>query len=608
MDIQPSSEEVRQSLERIAASPGFAGAGRLAPFLRHVVETALRGETDRLKESVLGVEAFGRTTDFDPRTDPVVRVEARRLRARLEEYYAGPGADDSIRIDLPKGGYVPMFSRREAASRALSRRGLLVVSGVAAAAALSGAGAWWLWTRRKPLAAPQIAVLPFLNLSDDKANEYLSDGLTEELIDRLAKAPGVKVASRGMVFQFKGSRTDIREIASRLGATAVVEGSVRKQDKRVRISARLVDAQDGSPIWSNTYEREMEDLFALQDELAAAIAGALRVELSRPPGDAVRPPISLEAYNLHLQARYQMNLYSEDGFKRAIGYLEDCLKLEPRYAPAYADLSVIYSFIGYYGAMPDDVCWPRASEYAGRALAIDPRLAEAWSAKGLEAGFHRWSWDEARLACEKAIELDPGSAFAHAQLGTSYLLPKGMASEAIAEFEKAVSLSPLLSVAQYILGFAYLSAGRYEDAVRQYRKTIELGSINPDLFWDYGMALGFLGRIEEARKAFERKRLLLGQNPAQLSGLEAWFAGDREKARRDAAAVERWAREGRDEMMDAARYFAMTGEKEKALEWIEKAVEKRERQAIWILADPRLESIRNEPRLRAAARRMGLIG
>lgn len=606
MDIQPSPEEVRQSLERIVASPGFAGAGRLAPFLRHVVETALRGETDRLKESVLGVEAFGRSTGFDPRTDPVVRVEARRLRARLEEYYAGPGAGDSIRIDLPKGGYVPVFSRGEAAvARRPVQRRLLVGSGIAAA--LCASGGWWLWTRRKSPAAPQIAVLPFLNLSDDKANEYLSDGLTEELIDRLAKAPGVKVASRGMVFQFKGARTDIREIASRLGATAVVEGSVRRQGRRLRINARLVDAGDGNPIWSNTYEREMEDLFALQDELAAAIAGALRVELSRPPGDAVRPPISLEAYNLHLQARYQMNLYSEDGFKRAIGYLEDCLKLEPRYAPAYADLSVIYSFIGYYGAMPDDVCWPRASDYAGRALAIDPRLAEAWSAKGLEAGFHRWSWDEARDACRKAIELDPASAFAHAQLGTSYLLPKGMAREAIAEFERAVSLNPLLSLAQYILGFAYLSVGKYEDAVRQYRKTIELGIIHPDLFWDYGMALGYLGRTEEARKAFERKRLLSGQNPAELGGLEAWFAGDREKARRDSAAVERWAREGRDEMTDAARYFAMIGEKEKALEWIERAFERRERQVIWILADPRLESVRNEHRLRAVARKMGLL-
>jgi serine/threonine-protein kinase len=585
MEIQPTTEEIRGSLAKVVASPGFTGAGRLGPFLTFLVDRALSGETDGLKESVLGVEVFQRAADYDPRTDPIVRVEARRLRARLEEYYAGPGSGDAVRINLPKGGYVPVFSKAGSAAPPAESRRSWVAGAVGLAAVGAAGGGWWLWSRRKPAAGPRIAVLPFVNLSEDKANEYLSDGLTEELIDRLAKVPGLKVASRGMVFQFKGAKTDIREIASRLGATAIVEGSVRRQDRRLRISARLVEAEDGSPIWSNTYDREMADIFSLQEELASAIANALRVELRRAPGEPSKPAISLEAYNLHLQAKYQMNLYSEDGFRRATGYLEECLKLQPHYAPALADLSIIYSLFGYYGVGTGSANWARARQYADEALSVNRNLAAAWSAKGLEAGFNRWQWEEARRACEEAVELDPASALAHSQLAIAYLLPKGRVDEAIKQFERAIELDPLFSFAQYVLGFAYLSAGRLEEAARQYKKTIELSSIHPDIFWDYGMALGYLKKYAEARKAFEQKRRLSGQRPEDLGGLEAWFAGDFEKAIRDAAGVEKSGREGRDDLTDVARYYAVLGEKEKALEWLERAYEKRKRQTNPILRE-----------------------
>jgi len=608
MELQPPAEEVRAQLEKIAASPGFAGAGRLAPFLRHLVESFLAGRTDGLKESVLGVEVFQRGADFDPRTDPIVRVEARRLRSRLDEYYIGPGADDALRISLPKGGYVPEFARLGAQRPVAGtpRRRWLLWAGAAAAVPCAAGLGWWTWKRTRPVVEPRIAVLPFVNLSNDKGNEYLSDGLTEELIDRLAKVPGLKVASRGMVFQFKGARTDIREIAASLGATSIVEGSVRSQNRRVKISARLVDAVEGNPIWSNTYDRQMEDIFELQEELASAIANALRVELGRV-GERVRPSISLEAYNHHLQARYQMNLYSVDGFRLALTHLQKCLELAPDYVPALADSSVTYTLLGYYGAMPDDIAWPRAKSLADRAITLDPKLAEAWSARGLEAGFHRWAWDEAKAACERAIELNPASALAHSQYALAYLLPVGRVDEAIRKFEKAIALDPLFSVAQYVLGFSYLSAGRFEDAVRQYARTIELGSPHPDVYWDYGMALGYLGRHGEARKAFEKKRFLSGQDPQDIGGLEAWFSGDLVKARRDATAVERLGSQGREDAMDLARYYSVIGNPEKAVEWLEIGLVRRERQMQWILVDPRLAAIRGEERYKTVARKMGLM-
>jgi tetratricopeptide (TPR) repeat protein len=302
-----------------------------------------------------------------------------------------------------------------------------------------------------------------------------------------------------------------------------------------------------------------------------------------------------------------MNLYSVEGFRLALTHLQTCLELAPDYVPALADSSVTYTLLGYYGAMPDDVVWPRARSLADRAIALDPKLAEAWSARGLEAGFHRWSWNEAKAACERAIELNPASALAHSQYALAYLLPVGRVDDAIRQFELAISLDPLFSVAQYVLGFSYLSAGRFEDAVRQYVRTIELGSPHPDVYWDYGMALGYLGRHGEARKAFEKKRFLSGERPEEIGGLEAWFSGDFERARADAPAAERAGRQGREDAIDIARYFAVNGNAEKAVEWLEVGLERRERQMLWVLVDPRLKAIRSEERYKAVARKMGLL-
>ncbi|MBI3696829.1 MAG: hypothetical protein HY238_18580 [Acidobacteria bacterium] len=336
-------QEIQAQLSKILASPVFAGSDRMSRFLRFTVERALRGEGDRLKEYLLGVEVFDRRSSYDPRIDPIVRVEARRLRSKLEKYYETEGRGDPVRIDFPKGGYSPVLRERDRAAPAPERR--------------------------------TIAVLPFANLSSDPENEYFSDGLTEELIQALTKVEGLRVVAWSSAFQFKGKARDIRQVGRQLSVDTVLEGSVRRADDRLRITAQLVDVSDGRYLWSQIYEREMKDVFAIQDEISRAIADTPRIKLT---GALVKPyTVNLEAYNLYLRGRFNWNKRTEEGLRKAIEYFEQALAGDAQYAPAYCGLADCYSMLGQYGLSPPREVMPQAKAAATRALDIDEALAEA---------------------------------------------------------------------------------------------------------------------------------------------------------------------------------------------------------------------------------------
>lgn len=618
MDQKPSPEQVRAALERIAGSKGFAEAGRLPGFLRRLVEAALRGETGRLKESVLGVEAFQREAGFDPRTDPIVRVEARRLRSRLEDYYAGPGADDDVRILLPKGGYVPAFQLRTPESAAPPAGEDLTpmprgwrLAGILAGLAVAGIGLgyWQSRSMRSIRQAPAatVAVLPFENVGGDPENDYFSEGLTEEIIDRLARVPGLKVVSRSLMTQFRGKNAPLDEVQARVGASVVVEGSVRRQGERLRVVARLAKVSDGASLWSQTYERRTKDVFAIQDEIAQSVANALRVQVrggDRPLRS--RTTENLEAYNLYLRGRQQANMHSEEGMRRAILYYQDALKLEPDYAPALAALSMGYSLAAYYRLVPEHEAYEKARSAAERAIALDPLLADAHTSLGLSLALHDWKWRQSEAEFRKAIEVDDSSALAHGLYATAVLLPEKRLPEAENEFRKALALDPVLSFVNFTYGFALLADGRYKDAVRQYERALETRGLHPDVYWDYGMALGMAGRPQDARQAMRRARKERGDRSLEPRGLEALFSGDEARARADAPVVEKEAADGREDYMDAARLWAMLGEKERALECLHKAIERREPQAVWVKTDPRLRSLFGDPRHAALAAKVGL--
>src|SRR4051794_11960131 len=307
LSIESEAQAARRQLERVLESPGFSRNERLSRFLRFVVEGHLDSKDHELKESVIAIEVFGRRPDFDSRHDPVVRTEAARLRARLNEYYIEAGKADALVIELPKGGYVPRFREvagerqvfapvPEAAAAPLRTRRWLAL-GLAGVIGLAIAGWWWSQHRSAPIL---IAVLSLENTSHDPANDYFADGLTDELIRNLSIIDGLAVRSRTSSFGIKGRPRDIHDAGRQLQADYILEGSVLRAGQRLRIDVQLVRVRDDSSVWSGRFDRELTDVFAIQDEISVGIVNNLRLKLGRGKR---RYETSVEAYDLYLRAR-----------------------------------------------------------------------------------------------------------------------------------------------------------------------------------------------------------------------------------------------------------------------------------------------------------------
>jgi TolB-like protein len=406
---KPSPESVRAQLEKILVSAPFAGSERPSRFLRFIVEQALSG--NQLKETLVGVEVFGRKPAYDPRLDGVVRVEAVKLRSRLKEYYEGEGAGDTVRIDLPKGGYLPCFESLRAPilepeplpvfpPGQATRRGWwtdwrIVLPAVALIALVAG----FVLARKshwRPAApnSSSIAVLPFVNLSSDKENEYFSDGLTDDLINALTQVQGLRVVARGSAFQFKGKNPDVRTVGRQLNVATVLEGSVQRSGDRLRITAQLSTVADGYHVWSETYDRRLADVFAVQDEISRAIVGALEVRVA---GSPVRRLVQsstqdLDAYNLYLQGRFHLNKWRPESARKGIEYFGQAIAKDSNYAPAYAGMADCYTWLGVFGWAPAHEAMPQAREAARRALQLDETLAAAHVSLGYVKALYDWDW------------------------------------------------------------------------------------------------------------------------------------------------------------------------------------------------------------------------
>src|SRR5260370_14969243 len=327
-------EPIQVELKKILASRILAGSGQLRPFLRFTVEQTLRGHGDQIKEYTLGVEACAGGESSDQQTDNIVRAKAGKLRSKLEAYYSTEGCDDPLLIEYPKGSYVPVFRGRELPApeppaRFVLRRKMLWAA--TAAAAMVAVAAYWIIVKQRPKpaagsAVPSIAVLPFVDMSAGKDQEYFCDGITEELINTLAKVEGLRVVARTSAFEFKGKGQDIRKIGGQLNVGAVLEGSVRKAGDKLRVTAQLNNVADGYHLWSETYDREMKDVFAIQEEISQAIVNILRVKLAaNRPVLVKRYSDDLEVYNLYLKGRHDLNTTRTERLKVAIEEFERAL-------------------------------------------------------------------------------------------------------------------------------------------------------------------------------------------------------------------------------------------------------------------------------------------
>lgn len=451
-----------------------------------------------------------------------------------------------------------------------------------------------------------IAVLPFANMSMDSANEYFSDGITEELIDALAHVPDLKVAGRGSSFAFKSSSVDLRSIGEQLGVQAIVEGSVRRAGDRVRITAHLVSAKDGHTMWSEHYEREVKDIFELQETIAGAIVAALRLRLNgssilQRPQRATADP---EAYELLLKGTHFLQLGPE-GLERAVSYFERAVARDPDFARAHAGLAGAYVTCGLYSLMRPRDAFPRARRSAVRALELDETLARAHSTLGGISHLYDWDWEAARQHFRRAAEL---RGIDLAGWGPSFLLVStGRFDEALAQSHRIIERDPLALHSHVRHAFALLLARRVAEVLQHCKLILELNPNSSEAYRLMGHAHEALGQLDESRDAFERAVVLSHRHPWALSGLARTLArlGRHDEANAHVAAllpgVGSWC-----VPPTALAHIHAVANHEAAFEWLERGIEERDVMSVYLRVNPLFDSIRDDPRFERLIQRIGM--
>lgn len=576
-----SHEQVRAQLAKIIQSRVFAASARMSAFLRFAVEHALSSPPDRLKENVIGVEVFGRNPEYDPQSDPIVRVEARRLRAKLKAYYESEGGEDLLLIDLPKGTYTAAFR---------------TTGGNPDSPDLTPEGT--------------IAVLPFADLSGDASNEYFSDGLTEELIHALTKVDGLKVVAWHSAAQLKGRQQDIQGISDQLKVRYVLRGSVRRDSKCLRITAQLILTATGHYLWSEAYDREPCDLFSVQEEIACKIVNTLQLRLIRSTPLGQTPLISdPECYNLYLQGRFHWNKRTHEGLLKSIGCFEAAVARNNSCAKSFAGLADAYSLMTEYGFIHPAQSMQQAKTAALKALEADPSSAEACVSLALIRSLYEWNWTEGEKLYRRAIQVNHGYATAHHWFAVDYLGVLGRMNEAMQEIEIAHQLDPLSAIIREGRAFLRMLSRQYNEALELYREILEFDPLFYKTYGAMGRVYTQQGNYEEAIRMFEKGRQLAGDVPSLLGALgqACALAGRKRDAR---LLLDRLTQ------LSALRYAPRTtfaiihlglGEIDQALRWLERSCDDHELPITGLKIHPVYDPLRSEPAFQALLQRVGFI-
>ena len=451
-----------------------------------------------------------------------------------------------------------------------------------------------------------IAVLPLANMSADPENEYFSDGITEDIINALAKVPGIQVASRTSSFAFKGKEVDLRQIGDKLGVTSVLSGSVRKVGNRIRIVAQFVSVESGYHIWSETYNRQLEDVFAIQDEISRAIVDALKLQLVENRADLATPTTNIDAYNLYLKGRFFFNKYTEPGLRRALDFFQQALMRDPGFGRAFAGIADCWADLGDDWVAPDDA-YPRAKAAATRALEYDPNLADAMTSLGKVLCWYEWDFAAAARQLERAVSVNPSHAEAHYVLGST--LPAiGRLDEAIEEMRKAMTLDPLCAQFSRWLGRFLLYSHDYAGAIEQNLKTLELDAGYFQAYLDIGAAHLALGNPEEAVTWWRKGQVL----DSSVRSYDAFIVralaplGRQEEAAEILARLEEESRHQYVRAEAVAMGYAAIGDADRAFLSLERAFQARSAGLIYLQIEPGYAPLRSDPRFGDLVRRIGL--
>jgi len=448
----------------------------------------------------------------------------------------------------------------------------------------------------------RLAVLPFVNMSADPENEYFSDGITEELLNTLTKIDGLQVTSRTSAFAFKGKNDDIRDIAIKLNVDKVLEGSVRKAGNRVRITAQLINAADGYHIWSENYDRNLTDIFEVQDEISHIITNKLRENLSNDQRDNSSKTVAknVDAYTLYLKGLHFASKITPNDFRKAIEAFEEAIKIEPGYAEAYSHAAAAYAYLGATGQMRPEKAFPIVNEYSKKALEIDDRLAESHVARGYACIFYKWNPKSAYDSLQKAIQLNPALSNAYELLGLLYILTKRK-EEAIEVFKEAVVKDPLSTGLNHFLSEAYFMNEQYDEAIAVADKLIEM---NPEMraaIEGKGWAIGMKGDWKKAIEYFIEVHRLTNHPLKGLAplGFAYGITGEKEKTLEIINKVEQRQIEDPDAVVDSDLMMLWWSlrDMDKVYHYMQKTLERSMGPFNFVLEFPHMKGVDNDPRI-----------
>jgi serine/threonine-protein kinase len=573
------AELARAQLARLLGSSIFSSSQRLSRFLKFVVESAVQGKTDELKEYAIGIEVFEKPSDFDPRIDPVVRVQAAKLRSKLLEYYNAEGREDKLVIAIPKGGYVPIFERTG---------GVDTPSGTARAS---------------------VAVLPFVNMSAESDNDYFSDGLTEEVINALTSVPGLQVVARTSVFRFKGQHHDVRDIGRQLDAGTILEGSVRKAGMQLRITAQLVSVKDGYHLWSHTFKREFRDVFAVQEEISEAVRDALAPHFgASSSARARRYEPRLEAHELYLKGRYAQARLVGGNVPQAVSLFEQAIAVDPNYAQAYAGLADAWFFLAFWGIVHPHDAIPKAKAAAQKALELDDKLPEAHVSLGYIQGCYDWNWHDAQCSVERALKLDPDFASGYVAYANQVHVPKGQVAEALEVLRKAIKLDPLSPYPQACITLLLGIQGSIDEAMKQHAATL---ATNPTYFFAHGTMANAFESNGHFREALESVNTALSGSGGFPQGMAAKArilanGGEVEQAKMLLRQLLETKPARCIAATDVASVYVALRDRTRAFAWLEKALDEKSMHLYFLLIDPRFRPLRSDPDFQRILDRLGL--
>jgi adenylate cyclase len=553
-------------------------------FLRTTVDRTLDGFSDQLKEFSLGRDVFDRGEDYDPRTDSIVRVEARRLRKKLRAYYEADGLSDKIVIRLKPGTYIPSFS------------------------AAGGGGQVQAPVVTETVLDPKtVAVLPFSNLSSDPEQSYFCDGISEDIIDALSTVGDLHVLGRGVTFTLRDNALDPRDIGTALRVGTIVEGSVRKSGGMLRVSARLIDTLTGRVRWSTTVDRPESDVFAIKDEIATAIATTLCDRF----GAVVKlpsPPPSIDAYALYLKGKDAATSLDAEGYRVAIDYFTRAIAEFPDYAPPYSGIADVYAAMSSWSMARPSSIMPIAKRAAQDALRIDPGFARAYTSLGWVTFCYEWNWMEGLVLAQQALVLEPNYAYGHMAIGAFYMV-LGRIPEGREKLEQSLGMNPLSARAHRLLGLALTMEGKYDESDQRLRAARKLMPDSQELAYMMAAVYTAQGQFEEGLR-YARECQTDPPVPRMLAMLGETLAG----AGQEKEALEilhRVEQMAVDEFVDPWSFCRMhmaLGDHEKAIQFLSASFDERSTLALFAAVDPALKPLREDRRFQEIIARLQLPG